>query len=59
MLTEHARGNPTLLRRWLDLPEGRDDRDGWRALRDGAHEPPARARASGRLAGIDFELGLG
>lgn len=59
VLTEHARGNPTLLRRWLDLPEGRDDRDGWRALRDGAHEPPARARASGRLAGIDFELGLG
>ena len=31
-----ATGNLALLRRWLDLPEGRDDRDGWRVLHDAA-----------------------
>jgi hypothetical protein len=47
-----------LLRRWLDLPEGRDDRDGWRALHDGASaESVIRAQAHGHLVGLDFELG--
>jgi GAF domain len=47
-----------LLRRWLDLPEGRDDRDGWRTLQTRAAEEPAiRAQAGGHLAGLDFELG--
>lgn len=54
-----ASGRPELLRRWLDTPEGRDDRDGWQLLRDvaGAAAPTARARANGHLAGLDFELG--
>lgn len=46
-----------LLRRWLDSPEGRDDRDGWRTLHDAT--PPGsvmRAQASGHLAGLDFDL---
>jgi len=52
-----ATGDLALLRRWLDLPEGRDDRDGWRALHDGAAEPVIRAQAHGHLVGLDFELG--
>jgi hypothetical protein len=49
-----------LLRRWLELPEGRDDRDGWRMLQDRAGSKPViRAQATGHLAGLDFELGLG
>jgi hypothetical protein len=50
-------GNLALLRRWLDLPEGRDDRHGWRMLHD--HTPAgsaARAQARGHLAGLDFAL---
>lgn len=46
-----------LLRKWLDSPEGRDDRNGWRTLHD--RTPPGsvmRAQASGRLAGLDFDL---
>ncbi|HTY28174.1 MAG TPA: GAF domain-containing protein, partial [Mycobacterium sp.] len=31
-----ASGDSGALRRWLDSPDGRDDRDGWRALHDGA-----------------------
>ena len=51
-------GRVALLRRWLDLPEGRDDRDGWRVLHDSAHaEPVTRAQARGHLAGLDYELG--
>jgi hypothetical protein len=47
-----------LLRRWLQLPEGRDDRDGWRLLHDSAlAKPVVRAQAEGHLAGLDFELG--
>ena len=49
--------NLGLLRRWLDLPEGRDDRQGWRLLHD--HAPVgsiARAQARGHLAGLDFDL---
>lgn len=46
-----------LLRRWLELPEGRDDRDGWRLLHDNAQvDSVGRARASGHLAGLDFDL---
>ena len=47
-----------LLRRWLQLPEGCDDRDGWRLLHDGVRaEPIDRASAGGHLAGLDFEFG--
>jgi hypothetical protein len=53
-----ATGNLALLRRWLELPEGCDDRDGWRLLHDSAEaQPVVRARAGGHLAGLDFELG--
>ncbi|OMC38791.1 transcriptional regulator [Mycobacterium sp. GA-1841] len=46
-----------LLRRWLELPDGRDDRQGWRVLHDHAEaDPVARAQARGHLAGIDSEL---
>jgi hypothetical protein len=51
-------GRLALLRRWLDLPEARDDRNGWRILHD---HPDAcaltRAQARGHLAGLDFDLG--
>jgi GAF domain len=50
-------GNLALLRRWLDLPEGRDDRDGWRVLYN--HAAPGsvlRAQARGHLAGLDLDL---
>lgn len=51
-------GSVALLRRWLELPEGRDDRDGWRLLRDSSgNEAGVRARAHGHLAGLDFEFG--
>ncbi|MCB0948894.1 MAG: GAF domain-containing protein [Mycobacterium sp.] len=57
VLAECAQGRPELLRRWLELPEGRDDRDGWQALRDSAGlNTVARARAGGHLAGLDFDL---
>lgn len=48
---------PELLRRWLDLPEGRDDRDGWQMLHRTAANAVSRAQAGGHLAGIDFEFG--
>jgi len=58
VLAESAQGRPDLLRRWLELPEGRDDRDGWQELRDSAGlNAVARAQARGHLAGLDFELG--
>ncbi|MDZ4271017.1 MAG: transcriptional regulator, partial [Mycobacterium sp.] len=42
----------------VPLPEGRDDRDGWRELRDSSGlNAVARAQAGGHLAGLDFELG--
>ncbi len=44
-----------LLRRWLDLPDARDDEHGWRVLR--AHgDARARAEADGRLAAIAVDL---
>ena len=53
-----AAGDPDLLRRWLDSPDGRDDRDGWRALHDGALPGSVQqAQARGRLAGLDFDVG--
>lgn len=53
-----ATGSVVLLRRWLELPEGRDDRDGWRILHDSARSTQmVRAQARGHLAGLDFELG--
>jgi hypothetical protein len=53
-----ATGNLALLRRWLELPDGRDDRDGWRVLHNSVKaEPVTRAHAGGHLAGLDFELG--
>jgi transcriptional regulator of acetoin/glycerol metabolism len=39
-------GSIALLRRWLELPEGRDDRDGWQRLHDHCN----RAATSRRLA---------
>jgi hypothetical protein len=50
-------GNLALLRRWLDLPEGRDDRDCWRVLYN--HAAPGsvmRGQARGHLAGLDLDL---
>jgi hypothetical protein len=53
-----AAGRIAPLRRWLELPEGRDDRDGWRVLHDSAMAGPVTpAQARGHLAGLDFELG--
>jgi GAF domain len=50
-------GNLALLRRWLVLPEGRDDRHGWRVLHDNsASGSTMRAQARGHLAGLDFDL---
>lgn len=53
-----ATGNLALLRRWLQLPEGRDDRDGWRLLHDTARVASVdRVTAHGHLAGLDAEFG--
>jgi hypothetical protein len=50
-------GSLALLRRWLELPEGRDDRDAWQLLHDHASvDAFARARARGHLAGLDAEF---
>jgi len=52
-----ANRDPRILRRWLESPDGRDDREGWRALHDAARPGSAeRAQAHGRLAGLDFDL---
>lgn len=51
-------GDIALLNRWLELPEGRDDRDGWRILHDGVPAGSVqRATASGHLAGLDLDIG--
>lgn len=52
-----ATGDVALLRRWLELPEGRDDREGWRLLHDSAAEGSVgRAQARGHLIGLDLDL---
>jgi hypothetical protein len=52
-----ATGDAVLLRRWLELPEGRDDRDGWRLLHDSAQAGSVgRAAARGHLLGLDLDL---
>ncbi|MGX9790066.1 GAF domain-containing protein [Mycobacterium sp. MMS18-G62] len=52
-----AAGNLALLGRWLELPENRDDRDGWRVLYNHAAPGSAmRAQARGHLAGLDLDL---
>jgi hypothetical protein len=57
VLSACSKGNLRLLRRWLDLPEGRDDRRGWRLLHDcAASGSVERAQARGHLAGLDFDL---
>jgi hypothetical protein len=51
-------GDIALLNRWLELPEGRDDRDGWRVLHDGVPAGSVeRATARGHLAGLDLDIG--
>lgn len=58
VLAESARGNLALLRHWLGLPDGRDDRRGWQLLAEhGAVDPVERARARAHLIGLDAELG--
>jgi hypothetical protein len=57
VLTASSPENLGSLRRWLELPEGRDDGHGWRLLHD--HAKPgsvARAAARGHLAGLDSDL---
>jgi hypothetical protein len=50
-------GSLVLLRRWLELPEGRDDRDCWRVLYErSAPGTVMRAQARGHLAGLDYDL---
>lgn len=51
-------GDIALLNRWLELPEGRDDRDAWRVLHDGMPAGSVdRATARGHLAGLDLDIG--
>jgi hypothetical protein len=49
-------GDIGVLGRWLESPDGRDDRTGWRALHDAAPDAARRAAARGRLAGLDADL---
>ena len=44
-----ASGDLRLLRRWLDLPEGRDDRHGWRTLHDNTAPGSVIARRPGAI----------
>jgi GAF domain-containing protein len=47
----------SLLRRWLETPDGRDDREGWRLLYDRAEAGSvSRTQAHGHLVGLDFDL---
>lgn len=58
VLAESHGPNVSLLRRWLQLPDGREDRRGWKLLHDhAATDPVARARARAHLSGLDSELG--
>ena len=52
-----ATGDLAMLRRWLDLPEGRDDRDGWRLLHNKSQAGSiSRAQARGHLVALDLDL---
>lgn len=58
VLADSSPNSLALLRRWLELPESRDDRDGWRVLRDSSgDESVTRARAHGHLVALDLEFG--
>jgi hypothetical protein len=57
VLAQSSSGNLRSLRRWLDLPEARDDEGGWRMLHDRTEAGSvARAQARGHLAGLDLDL---
>ena len=50
--------NLTALQRWLNTPEGHDDREGWQTLHTKSQAYKAiRACAEGHLASIDLALG--
>jgi hypothetical protein len=57
VLAASSAGDVHVLRRWLDLPEARDDRHGWQALHDhrGADEL-TRAQTRGHLTALDTAL---
>ncbi|MDR3661741.1 MAG: GAF domain-containing protein [Mycobacterium sp.] len=58
VLSASAAGQVGLLRRWLALPDGRDDRHGWQLLRNHpSADAVIRAQAVGHLAGLDAEFG--
>ncbi len=58
VLSASAAGHVGLLRRWLALPDGRDDRHGWQLLRNHpSADAVVRAQAVGHLAGLDADLG--
>lgn len=57
VLAAASAGYLDLLRRWLQLPDGRDDRHGWKMLYDHTEDPVARAQARGHLVGLDSYLG--
>lgn len=47
----------SLLRRWLELPEGRDDREGWSVLHNRSEKGSiSRAQARGYLLALDLDL---
>ena len=52
-----ASGDISLMNRWLETPDGREDRAGWRTLHAAAAPGSAQhAQARGRLAGLDLDL---
>lgn len=52
-----ACGDLRLLRRWLDLPEARDDRAGWQGLHDHPEVSAVmRSEARGHLVALDSDL---
>ncbi|WP_407938995.1 sigma-54-dependent transcriptional regulator family protein [Mycolicibacterium fluoranthenivorans] len=57
VLAASSAGDSRALRRWLDLPEARDDRHGWQTLHDhhGADEL-TRAHIRGHLTALDTAL---
>ncbi len=57
VLAASSAGDAHVLRRWLDLPEARDDRQGWQTLHDhhGTDEL-TRAQTRGHLTALDTAL---